>query len=116
MTTARRSLILIEAFVFSAYVGWFIWRLQTSIRPSWLVFPVWMLASFLIHSDTPKTLGCRADNLWVASKQSSLVFVPCRDALCAVGGALGAADQPTHQLLVPIRFGGYSAVCLLQQV
>jgi len=57
MTTARRSLILIEAFVFSAYVGWFIWRLQTSIRPSWLVFPVWMLASFLIHRDTPKTLG-----------------------------------------------------------
>jgi len=116
MTTARRSLILIEAFVFSAYVGWFIWRLQTSIRPSWLVFPVWMLASFLIHRDTPKTLGWRADNLWVATKHSSLVFLPCIVALCAVGVALGAAHQPTHHLLIPNRFFGYTAFCLLQQV
>src|SRR5207249_9764651 len=97
MTTARRSLILIEAFVFSAYVGWFIWRLQTSIRPSWLVFPVWMLASFLIHRDTPKTLGWRADNLWVATKHSSLVFLPCIVALCAVGVALGAAHQRSEE-------------------
>ena len=116
MTTARRSLILIEAFVFSAYVGWFIWRLQTSIRPSWLVFPVWMLASFLIHRDTPKTLGWRADNLWIATEQASLVLFPCALAIMVTGFLLGGKHHTLQHVLLPSRFFSYLAFCLVQQM
>jgi len=77
-TAARRSLILIEALAFSAYVAWYIWQLQAFARSLWLVFPVWMLASFIVHRDTPKTLGWRADNLWLATKRS-----PCTVRLTA---------------------------------
>ena len=115
-TAARRSLILVEAFAFSVYVAWYIWRLQTSIRWSWLVFPIWMLASFIVHSDTPKTIGWRADNLWPATKRSAMIFLPCIVALCAVGIVLNTAHRPAHHLLMPNRFFGYMAFCLLQQV
>ena len=115
-TAARRSLILVEAFAFSVYIAWYIWRLQTSIRWSWLVFPIWMLASFIVHSDTPKTIGWRADNLWPATKRSAMIFLPCVVALCAVGIVLSTAHRPAHHLLMPNRFFGYMAFCLLQQV
>ena len=115
-TAARRSFILIEAFAFSAYVAWYIWQLQALIRLSWLVFPVWMLASFMFHRDTPKTIGWRADNLWPATKRSAVIFLPCIAALCIVGIVMGALNRPTHHLLLPNRFLGYTAFCLLQQV
>src|SRR5437899_10570631 len=116
MTTARRSLILIEAFVFSAYVGWFIWRLQTSIRPSWLVFPVWMLASFLVHRDTPKTMGWRADNLWSATRRSTPFFASCIVGLFFVGVCSGALHRPLRHHFDLNHFFGYMGFCLLQQV
>jgi len=115
-SAARRLFILVEAFAFSACVGWYIWRLQASTWSSWLVFPVWMLASFIAHGDTPKTMGWRADNLWSATKRSTMVFLPCIVALCVVGIVLGAMQRPTHHLLIPNRFFGYMAFCLLQQV
>src|SRR5437016_10590283 len=116
MTTARRSLILIEAFVFSAYVGWFIWRLQTSIRPSWLVFPVWLVASFLIHRDTPKTLGWRADNLWPATRQGLVFFVAFLAVVGVAGLLLGALHHLPKHLIDERRFVGYFSFCLLQQI
>jgi membrane protease YdiL (CAAX protease family) len=115
-TAARRSLILIEALAFCAYVAWYIWQLQALARSLWLVFPVWMLASFIVHRDTPKTIGWRGDNLWPATKRSALVFLPCIVALCLVGILLNATRSPVHHLLMPNRFFGYMAFCLLQQV
>jgi hypothetical protein len=115
-TVARRSLILFETLAFSAYIGWYIWRLQASTWSSWLVFPVWMFASFLIHRDTPKTIGWRADNLWLATKRSALVFLPCIAALCIIGLSLGALHRPYGHLFVRKHFFGYMAFCLLQQV
>ncbi len=115
-TAARRSLILIEAFAFCAYVAWYIWQLQAFIRLSWLVFPVWILASFIVHREPPKTIGWRADNLWLATKRSAMIFLPCIAALCIVGIVLGALNRPRHHLLFPNRFFGYMAFCLLQQV
>jgi len=114
-TAARRSFILIEAFAFSAYVGLYMWRLQASTWSSWLVFPVWMLVSFIVHRDVPKTLGWRADNLWLATKRSTMVFLPCIVGLSVAGIVLGALHRPTHHLLLPNRFFGYMAFCLLQQ-
>ncbi len=81
-SAARRLFILVEVFAFSAYVGWYIWRLQA----------------------------------WSATKRSTMVFLPCIVALCVVGIVLGAMQRPTHHLLIPNRFFGYMAFCLLQQV
>ena len=114
--TALRSLTLIEALAFCGYVGWYMWQRQTSTWSSWIVFPVWLAASFLLHQDTPKTLGWRADNFWNATKRSAVVFVPFIIGLCIVGLALGGLHRPSNHLLIPKHFFGYMAFCLLQQV
>src|SRR5229473_3459796 len=76
---------LSEVLVFSGFVAWYIWQLQASYFFSWVVFPVWMLASFLVHGDTPKTMGWRADNLWSAAKRSAPFFACCIVGLLVVG-------------------------------
>ena len=117
MTTATlRSLNLIEALAFCCYVGWYIWQLQTSSWSSWIVFPVWLGASFAIHRDTPKTMGWRADNLWSATKRSGVIFAPCIGGLCLAGILLGAWHRPLNHLFMPKHLFGYMAFCLLQQV
>jgi len=45
--TAPRFFPLVEAFAFSAFIAWFIWQLQDDFRYSWIVFPVWLIASLL---------------------------------------------------------------------
>jgi hypothetical protein len=117
MTTASfRVLNLLEALAFCAYVGWYIWSLQASAWSSWIVFPVWLAASFALHKDTPKTLGWRADNFWNAAKRSAVVFVPFFIGLCVAGLALGGLHRPFDHPLTPKHFFGYMAFCLLQQV
>ncbi len=111
-----RSIILVEVLVFGAFVAWYIWQLQASYFFAWLVFPVWLLASFVVHGDTPQTMGWRADNLWSATKRFALVFAPGIAGLFLAGILLGALHRPTHHLLVPKHFFGYMAFCLLQQV
>jgi hypothetical protein len=117
MTTApTRSLYLIEALAFCGYVGWYIWQLQTSIWSSWVIFPVWLIGSFFLHRDTPKSLGWRADNFWIATKRSAAVFIPFIAGLCLVGIVLGGWHRPSNHLLVANHSFGYLAFCLLQQV
>jgi membrane protease YdiL (CAAX protease family) len=111
-----RFLNLVEALAFSAFVAWYIWRLQTYYFYSWRVLPAWMIASFVVHRDTPKTMGWRADNLWSAIKRSAIFFAPCILGLCLAGILLGALHRPLHHLLVPTHFFGYMAFCVLQQV
>src|SRR6202040_2434923 len=111
-----RIFSLIEAFVFSAFIGWFIWRLQFSHPNSWVVFPVWLIISFIIHRDTPKTLGWRADNLKPAAQQAAIVFGICIIAICAAGLYLGAIHRLPAHLLDSRRFFGYFSFCLLQQI
>lgn len=113
---ASRSLHLVEAFSFSAYIGWYIWQLQASLWWSWIVFPVWLIASFVLHKDTPKSLGWRADNLWSAAKRSATVLLPCVIAVSLVGFILGGLHRSIYPLLVPRHFFGYLAFCLMQQV
>ncbi len=117
MTTAvLRSLNLIEALAFSAYVGWYIWQLQASTWSSWLVFPAWLVVSMVLHQDTPKALGWRADNLWSATKRSAVMLGPFAIGLCILVLALGGLHRPSNHLLVPKHFFSYMAFCLLQQV
>ncbi len=111
-----RLLPLIEAFGFTALIAWFIWQLQDASRYSWIVFPVWLLASFVLNRDTPHSLGWRADNLWSATKRCSAVLLPCALAILVTGFLIDGVQQTFHQLLLPRRFFGYMSFCLLQQV
>ncbi len=113
---ALRFLCFIEALAFCAYVGWYIWQLESSNWSSWIVFPVWLIASIVVHKDTPKTLGWRADNLWNAAKRSAMLFLPSILVICAVAVAFGGMHRSLNHLLVPKRLFGYLAFCLLQQV
>jgi Type II CAAX prenyl endopeptidase Rce1-like len=115
-SSTLRVLTLFETLAFSAFVAWYIWQLQAYCFRTWLVFPVWLLASLVLHRDTPKTIGWRADNLWSATKRSAVFFVPSIAALCLAGILLGALHRPAEHLLVPKHFFGYMAFCLLQQV
>lgn len=111
-----RLLPLVEVFGFGAVIAWFIWELQDSVRYAWLVFPVWLIASFILNKDTPQTLGWRADNLWSATKRASIVFLPCAIAIVVAGRLVGGEHHPLEHVLLPSRFFGYMAFCLLQQV
>jgi len=79
-----------------------------------VIFLVWLVASFLLHRDTAKTLGWRADNVWPATKQALAVFSLMAAGLVIMGFLLGASRH-----LRPISIsslGGYFAFCVLQQV
>lgn len=111
-----RLLPLVEVFGFAGFIAWFIWQLQDSYRYTWLVFPVWLIATFLLNSDTPQTLGWRVDNLWSSTKRASMVFLPCALAIVVIGRFVGGEHHTLEHVLLPSRFFGYMAFCLLQQV
>src|SRR5271155_670638 len=116
MASRARVLTFLEAILFSALVGLFIWRWQAAHPLSWILLPLWLAVSFLLHGDTPKTLGWRADNLWPATRQGLLLFVIYIAAVCGAGLALGAWHHLPEHLIDHRRFLGYFAFCLLQQV
>ncbi len=99
-----------------AFIGWFIWWGQFIAPRSWLWAVAWLVASFLLHRDTPKTLGMRADNFWPATKQSLLVYGVFALALILTGFTL---RQP---LYLPPNYRSlsglwnYFAFCLVQQI
>ncbi len=111
-----RLFLLIESIGFCAFVAWYIWQLQTAFRYSWIVFPVWLLASFTLHKDAPQSLGWRADNFWGAAKRASAVLLPCALAIAVTGLFLGGAHHSFRHVLLPNRFFGYLFFCLLQQI
>lgn len=111
-----RVLSLIDVVGIPIYVLLFIWRLEFTERNAWIIFPVWITASFLLHRDTPKTLGWRADNLWPATKCAFIALAIMAALLIAAGFVVG---QPRHipaNLRSPARLWSYFAFCLLQQV
>jgi hypothetical protein len=116
MALPGRVLTFLEALLFSALVGLFIWFWQAAHPLSWIIFPVWLTASFLLHHDTPKTLGWRADNLWPATRQGLPVFAVFTAAVSVIGLALGALHHLPEHLIDHRRFVGYFSFCLLQQV
>ena len=111
-----RILTLFEGFAFAGFIGMYIWRLQLGYPKSWMVLPIWLTASFVIHRDTPKTLGWRADNLGAASRRAAIVFGICIAAVGALGFVLGAMQRMPEHFLDSHRFLGYFAFCLLQQI
>ena len=116
MATRYRYLTVVEALAFSALVATYIWRWQAAHPRSWAMFPVWLIVSILVHRDTPKTLGWRADNLWPATRQGLIMFAAFVAAVCIAGLFLGALHHLPEHLIDRRRFLGYFSFCLLQQV
>ena len=116
MATRYRYLTVVEALAFSALVAMYIWRWQAAHPRSWAIFPVWLIVSILVHRDTPKTLGWRADNLWPATRQGLIMFAAFVAAVCMAGLFLGALHHLPEHLIDRRRFLGYFSFCLLQQV
>jgi len=81
-----------------------------------MFFAAWIITSFLIHRDTPKTLGWRADNLWPATKQALIIFGAMLSGLGFAGIVLGASRILPPNLISWHRLWTYFAFCLLQQV
>ena len=107
---------LIEALAFSAFVAWYIWKLQEVVLRVWWVIPVWLVVSFALRRDTTQTIGWRADNFWRATKRAAWFFVPSALLICFAGLFLGMLHRLPAHLINPHRFSGYFAFCLLQQV
>jgi hypothetical protein len=111
-----RVLTAIEALGLSAYVAWYIWQLQAAKPRSWIVFVIWLSASFLLHRDTTKTLGLRLDNLWPATRQGLLIYAALVFATCVIGLWSGAYHRLPLHVAEPWRFFAYLSFCLLQQI
>jgi hypothetical protein len=107
---------LLEALAFPAFVALYMWRWQEASPRTWLVFPVWLLLSFALHGDTPKTIGWRANNLKAATRRAAPVFLFFMLAIAVAGVAMGALHRTPAHFVVPKRFVGYFAFCLLQQI
>jgi membrane protease YdiL (CAAX protease family) len=98
------------------FIGWFIWRGQFLAPKAWLWAVGWVVASFLLHRDTPKALGMRADNLWPATKQAAVIFGAFAVALLATGWVLRQPlDAPPNYRSFG-RLWHYFGFCLVQQV
>ncbi|MGB7283364.1 MAG: CPBP family glutamic-type intramembrane protease [Candidatus Acidiferrum sp.] len=114
--TSYRILTFVEALGLAGYIAWYIWQLQVAHPNSWIVFPLWLVASIFLHRDTPKTLGWRADNLWPATLQGLGIFAAFIIAAFAAALWFGAFHRLTFHLSETRRFFGYFAFCTLQQV
>lgn len=113
---ATRWLALADVIFFPIFILWYIWRGQFVARWSWIFFAAWMAASFLLHRDSPATLGWRAANLRSAGKQALIAFALMGAGLLAIGVLLGTPAHPAVRLIFWKRLLGYFAFCLLQQV
>lgn len=107
---------LADVTLLPVFIVWFIWELQFVARWTWIFFIAWIVVSFAVHRETPKTLGWRGDNLLPAGKQALVIFGAMAAALIAIGLALGQAPHMAPDLISWPRFSGYFAFCLLQQV
>ena len=111
-----RILAIVDVVGVPLFIGWYIWRLQFTAPRSWVVFAVWLPASFILHHDTFKTMGWRSDNLWPATKQAAVAFGLMATALFFAGVLLHAPWHIPSHLVSPRRLWSYFAFCILQQV
>lgn len=93
----------------------FIWRWQFSHPRSWIIFPVWIGLSFLIHRDTPKKLGWRADNLKRSALEAALFFGTAIAVVLALAFVRGMPKHLDWRAAAG-HLWTYFAFCLLQQV
>src|SRR5712671_1934328 len=112
----RKTAAIIDVIGIPVYIVWFIWRGQFTAPRSWIGFPVWLVASFLLHGDTPKSQGMRADNLWPAIRQAAIVYGIFAICLVIIGLTLGQSLIPPPNYRSFGRIWAYFAFCLMQQI
>jgi len=112
----RRLTAIADVTLFPVFVLWFIWRLQSSARWTWVIFPIWLVVSFWVHRDTPQGLGWCLDNLWPATKQALMIFGAMAGGLVIVGMVLAPARPARSASAVLGQFAGYLAFCTAQQL
>jgi len=115
-SSVRLWLSLADVILLPAFILWFIWQLQFTALWTWVFFVVWLAASFLLHGDTPQTLGWRANNLVAATQQALVVFGALAAALVVSGLLLSGHRHPLPAQLSWHRVENYFAFCVLQQV
>ncbi len=111
-----RSLAVLDVLGIPILIALYIWRFQFTALKAWIIFPVWLTASFVVHQDAPKTLGWRADNLLPATRRAAAAFGIFTVLLLAVGFALGGRVRIPPHFVSLQRLWTYFAFCLLQQV
>jgi membrane protease YdiL (CAAX protease family) len=112
----KRVLALLDVIGLPLFILAYIWRLQFTSDWAWLGFIVWMLASFALNRDSPRTLGWRADNLWPATRRAAVVFAILASVLFITGIVLRAPWHVPEHLIKLGRLWSYFAFCVLQQV
>ena len=111
-----RWLAIVDLVGLPLLIALYIWRLQFTTPRTWIVFLAWLAASFVLHRDTPKTLGWRADNLGRATRNATVALGALAVVLLAIGFVLGAPRQLPPHFASWGHFWSYFAFCLLQQV
>lgn len=112
----RAALSVFDLTAVPIFFVWFIWRGQFMAPLSSLVLPAWLVTSFLLHRDNPKTLGMRADNLWPATKQAAVVYGFFALCLFLIGIALKQSLHLPPNYRSFGRLWAYFAFCLIQQI
>jgi len=115
-TRLLRSLALLDVIGLPFAAMWIIWRAPPQFSHAWILLPVWLITSFLIQRDSPKTLGFRSDNLWSAFGRASLILGAMAAALILLGILRGVRIPKTPGVFAPRHFWNYFAFCVLQQV
>jgi len=112
----RFALSVFDVTGVPVFFAWFIWRGQFDAPISALILPVWLVASFVVHGDNPKTLGMRGDNLLPATLQAGVVYGIFAGCLFLIGFALkqGLHLPPNYRSFG--RLWAYFAFCLVQQI
>lgn len=110
-----RRLAIFDIVGVPVFTLWAIWKMAPDSH-AWLVLPAWVVASFLIHRDTPKTLGWRADNFLRSAARASIVLGVMALVLFTIGFARGNAIAMLARGFSFRHLWNYFAFCLLQQV
>jgi membrane protease YdiL (CAAX protease family) len=117
MTDRSLTLLSLADVVFvPVFIGWYIWRGQFAMPGVWLWGAAWIVASFVLHGDSPKRLGMRADNLWPATLQAFIIYGAFAVALVLIGVALRQPLHPPPNYRSFGRLWTYFAFCLVQQI
>ncbi len=112
----KRFQSIVDIIGITALLELYIWRWQASAPRAWIAMVVWLAASFVIHRDTPKTLGWRVDNLGPATRRAGMVLGSYAIALIAIGIARGATTLIPQNHISFAHLGRYFAFCIFQQV
>jgi len=112
----KRFKSIVDIIGITALLELYIWRWQASAPGAWVAIAVWLAASFLIHRDTPKTLGWRVDNMVAATRRAGAVLGSYAIALVVIGLAHGAAIRIPQSHISLAHLGRYFAFCIFQQV